>query len=119
MTAFDVFCCHPPPPPLFPFPPSGFIPQTLCEDNDPLDVLVLMQARDHGQKWGGEKGEREKRTNTERSVDPPPPFLSPQEPVVPMSFLRAKPIGVMQMLDQVRERGRKGGGDFSRDDFFF
>jgi inorganic pyrophosphatase len=23
-----------------------------------------------------------------------------QEPVVPMSFLRAKPIGVMQMLDQ-------------------
>lgn len=21
----------------------GFIPQTLCEDNDPLDVLVLMQ----------------------------------------------------------------------------
>ncbi|DBB18690.1 hypothetical protein WJX82_010556 [Trebouxia sp. C0006] len=43
----------------------GFIPQTLCEDNDPLDVLVLMQA-----------------------------------PVVPMSFLRAKPIGVMQMIDQ-------------------
>ena len=24
---------------------SGFIPQTLCEDNDPLDVLVLMQVR--------------------------------------------------------------------------
>lgn len=23
-----------------------------------------------------------------------------QEPVVPMSFLRAKPIGVMQMIDQ-------------------
>lgn len=43
----------------------GFIPKTLCEDNDPLDVLVLMQ-----------------------------------EPVVPMSFLRAKPIGVMQMIDQ-------------------
>ncbi|KAK9834421.1 hypothetical protein WJX74_001391 [Apatococcus lobatus] len=43
----------------------GFIPRTLCEDNDPLDVLVLMQ-----------------------------------EPVVPMSFLRAKPIGVMQMIDQ-------------------
>lgn len=73
----------------------GFIPQTLCEDNDPLvrqlslsvvlsssivclrnlclcsgrigaqDVLVLMQA-----------------------------------PVVPMSFLRAKPIGVMPMIDQ-------------------
>jgi inorganic pyrophosphatase len=23
----------------------GFIPQTLCEDNDPLDVLVLMQCQ--------------------------------------------------------------------------
>jgi inorganic pyrophosphatase len=43
----------------------GFIPKTLCEDADPLDVLVLMQ-----------------------------------EPVVPMAFLRARPIGVMQMLDQ-------------------
>eukprot|EP00891_Asterochloris_glomerata_P005024 jgi/Astpho2/5024/fgenesh1_pm.00071_%23_6_t len=43
----------------------GFIPRTLCEDNDPLDVLVLMQ-----------------------------------EPVVPMSFMRAKPIGVMGMIDQ-------------------
>lgn len=43
----------------------GFIPQTLCEDNDPLDVLILMQ-----------------------------------EPVVPMSFMRVKPIGVMGMLDQ-------------------
>ncbi|KAK9786382.1 hypothetical protein WJX73_001923 [Symbiochloris irregularis] len=43
----------------------GFIPQTLCEDNDPLDILILMQ-----------------------------------EPVVPMSFMRVKPIGVMGMLDQ-------------------
>ncbi|KIY98931.1 hypothetical protein MNEG_9028 [Monoraphidium neglectum] len=48
----------------------GFIPKTLCEDADPLDVLVLMQA-------GGRL-----------------------ESVVPMCFLRAKPIGVMQMLDQ-------------------
>ncbi len=24
---------------------TGFIPRTLCEDNDPLDVLVLMQVR--------------------------------------------------------------------------
>lgn len=23
----------------------GFIPRTLCEDNDPMDVLVLMQVR--------------------------------------------------------------------------
>ncbi len=43
----------------------GFIPQTLGDDNDPLDVLVLMQ-----------------------------------EPVVPLSVLRARPIGVMSMLDQ-------------------
>jgi len=43
----------------------GFIPKTLCEDGDPLDVLVLMQ-----------------------------------EPVVPMCFMRVRPIGVMQMLDQ-------------------
>lgn len=25
------------------FPADGFIPQTLCDDDDPLDVLVLMQ----------------------------------------------------------------------------
>ena len=43
----------------------GFIPQTLGDDRDPLDVLVLMQ-----------------------------------EPVFPMSILRAKPIGVMMMVDQ-------------------
>ena len=43
----------------------GFIPQTLGDDHDPLDVLVLMQ-----------------------------------EPVVPLSILRARPIGMMTMLDQ-------------------
>jgi len=43
----------------------GFIPRTLCEDNDPMDVLVLMQ-----------------------------------EPVVTNTFLRARPIGVMPMIDQ-------------------
>jgi inorganic pyrophosphatase len=43
----------------------GFIPQTLCEDHDPLDILVLGQ-----------------------------------ESAVPLSILRAKPIGVMKMLDQ-------------------
>jgi inorganic pyrophosphatase len=43
----------------------GFIPQTLDEDQDPLDVLVLMQ-----------------------------------EPVQPFSFLKAKPIGVLEMIDQ-------------------
>lgn len=43
----------------------GFIPKTYCEDNDPLDVLVLGQ-----------------------------------EAVVPLSILRARPIGVMKMVDQ-------------------
>ncbi|HTL13402.1 MAG TPA: inorganic diphosphatase, partial [Bdellovibrionota bacterium] len=43
----------------------GFIPQTYCEDNDPLDILVLGQ-----------------------------------EPVAPLSIMRAKPIGVMKMVDQ-------------------
>lgn len=43
----------------------GFIPQTYCDDDDPLDVLVLGQ-----------------------------------EPVVPMSIMRARPIGVMQMRDE-------------------
>ena len=43
----------------------GFIPQTYCEDHDPLDVLVLGQ-----------------------------------EPVVPLSIMTVRPIGVMKMLDQ-------------------
>lgn len=43
----------------------GFIPQSYCDDNDPLDILVLGQ-----------------------------------ESVLPMSLLRAKPIGVMKMIDQ-------------------
>lgn len=43
----------------------GFIPRTYCEDNDPLDILVLGQ-----------------------------------ETVVPLAILRAKPIGVMKMMDQ-------------------
>ena len=42
----------------------GFIPRTLGEDHDPLDVLVLMQ-----------------------------------EPVQPLSVLRARPIGLMVMED--------------------
>lgn len=43
----------------------GFIPRTMADDGDPLDVLVLMQ-----------------------------------EPVVPLSILRAKPIGLMDMTDE-------------------
>ncbi|KAL9245877.1 hypothetical protein vseg_019477 [Gypsophila vaccaria] len=43
----------------------GFIPRTLCEDSDPMDVLVLMQ-----------------------------------EPILPGTFLRARAIGLMPMIDQ-------------------
>lgn len=43
----------------------GFLPQSLGDDDDPLDVLVLMQ-----------------------------------EPVVPLSVLRARPIGLLEMLDE-------------------
>lgn len=43
----------------------GFIPQSYCEDNDPLDILVLGK-----------------------------------ESILPLSILRAKPIGVMKMIDQ-------------------
>lgn len=46
----------------------GFIPKTYCEDNDPLDVLVLGQ-----------------------------------EPVVPLSIVTAKAIGLMKMSDQGEE----------------
>lgn len=43
----------------------GFIPRSYGDDEDPLDVLVLVQ-----------------------------------EPVVPLSILRGRPIGMMNMLDQ-------------------
>ncbi|PIR00945.1 MAG: inorganic pyrophosphatase [Nitrospinae bacterium CG11_big_fil_rev_8_21_14_0_20_45_15] len=43
----------------------GFIPRTYCDDNDPLDVLVLGQ-----------------------------------EPVYPLSIVMARPIGVMEMIDE-------------------
>jgi inorganic pyrophosphatase len=43
----------------------GFVPQTLGDDDDPLDVLALMQ-----------------------------------EPVLPLAWLRLRPIGMMTMLDQ-------------------
>ena len=46
----------------------GFIPQTYCEDNDPLDILVLGQAT-----------------------------------IAPLSIVRARPIGVMKMIDQGQE----------------
>lgn len=42
----------------------GFIPQTYCDDHDPLDILILTQVK-----------------------------------VLPMCIMRAKPIGVMRMID--------------------
>lgn len=46
----------------------GFIPQTFCDDQDPLDILVLGQ-----------------------------------EAVYPLTLMRAKPIGLMQMIDMDEE----------------
>jgi len=46
----------------------GFLPQTYCDDNDPLDALVLGQVE-----------------------------------VAPLCIMRAKAIGVMQMIDQNEE----------------
>jgi inorganic pyrophosphatase len=46
----------------------GFIPRTYCNDDDPLDILVLGQ-----------------------------------EPVFPLTLMRAKTIRVMQMIDKKRE----------------
>lgn len=46
----------------------GFLPRTFCDDNDPLDVLVLGQVS-----------------------------------VAPLCIMRAKAIGVMQMIDQNEE----------------
>ena len=43
----------------------GFIPQTYCQDHDPLDILVLSQ-----------------------------------EPVVPGCVMKARPIGMLRMIDQ-------------------
>jgi len=43
----------------------GFIPQTLADDDDPLDVLVLMQ-----------------------------------EPVLPLSIMKVRPIGILPMVDE-------------------
>lgn len=46
----------------------GFIPQTYCQDHDPLDILVLSQ-----------------------------------EPVIPGCVMKARPIGMLRMVDQNEE----------------
>ncbi len=43
----------------------GFVPRTLADDDDPLDVLVLMQ-----------------------------------EPVLPLSIMKVRPIGILPMVDE-------------------
>ncbi|MBW3017729.1 inorganic diphosphatase, partial [Candidatus Woesearchaeota archaeon] len=43
----------------------GFVPQTLCEDGDPLDALLLSQV-----------------------------------PIFPGTFIKARPIGIVHMIDQ-------------------
>jgi inorganic pyrophosphatase len=57
----------------------GFLPRTYCDDNDPLDVLVLGS-----------------------------------EPIVPMSIVRVRPIGVMRMVDD-GEQDDKVIGVLTRD----
>ncbi|KAG6505478.1 hypothetical protein ZIOFF_037834 [Zingiber officinale] len=59
----------------------GFIPRTICEDSDPIDVLVLMQVIAVIPN-----------TNPNNCIK--------QEPVLPGSFLRARAIGLMPMIDQ-------------------
>lgn len=76
----------------------GFIPQTLCEDNDPLVSSIC----NHGHEPRIAAGLL---LEVLRLFNPPnwcvqDVLVLMQAPVVPMSFLRAKPIGVMQMIDQ-------------------
>lgn len=75
----------------------GFIPRTLCDDGDPIDVLVLMQV---AYSFWLLRFEREFGFS---SLYPSFHcfFLSLQEPVIPGCFLRARAIGLMPMIDQV------------------
>ncbi|KAL9264891.1 Soluble inorganic pyrophosphatase-like protein [Drosera capensis] len=66
----------------------GFIPRTLCEDSDPMDVLVLMQEN------------IDFKFNAYALYILCIPFSTLQEPVLPGSFLRARAIGLMPMIDQ-------------------
>jgi inorganic pyrophosphatase len=69
----------------------GFIPRTLCEDSDPMDVLILMQVLMYV-------------TFKELPLSSFTLTLCSlvwQEQVVPGCFLRARAIGLMPMIDQV------------------
>ena len=77
----------------------GFIPQTLCEDNDPLVRSVHLQLS----LRVGLSSSADSLCNLclcLGSTGAQDVLVLMQAPVVPMSFLRAKPIGVMPMIDQ-------------------
>ena len=76
----------------------GFIPQTLCEDNDPL----VSSFCNHGHEPQVAAGLLLVffRLFNPLNLCVQDVLVLMQAPVVPMSFLRAKPIGVMQMIDQ-------------------
>lgn len=71
----------------------GFIPRTLCEDNDPLDVLVIMQVL--SLIFSFTILTKQNQIHILKKV------VSVQEPVLPGCFLRARAIGLMPMIDQV------------------
>ncbi|KAK8718229.1 hypothetical protein V6N13_045472 [Hibiscus sabdariffa] len=70
----------------------GFIPRTLCEDNDPMDCLVIMQVNPYF-VFGISISENPHRFLTEVS-------FHDFEPVLPGCFVRARPLGLMPMIDQ-------------------
>ena len=107
----------------------GFIPRTLCEDSDPLDVLVIMQVCLNflfyelqivtfivfwavvAISWTSSSGGIGPSCIykychfsflhvSQRSFLSNVTFVSVQEPVIPGCFLRAKAIGLMPMIDQ-------------------
>ena len=73
----------------------GFVPRTLCEDNDPIDVLVIMQVNP---VYYGDTFFQEQLFAKVIVIV----ILYIQEPVLPGCFLRAKAIGLMPMIDQVQ-----------------
>ncbi|KAF2589473.1 hypothetical protein F2Q70_00040838 [Brassica cretica] len=86
----------------------GFIPRTLCEDNDPIDVLVIMQLRRGsvaqrlaiGSPVCSSLGLNSVFLTIRKYMPCESYWICSQEPVIPGCFLRAKAIGLMPMIDQ-------------------